>query len=82
MFHRIARFAVALMCGLLPAGGRHRASAPPVTLDGRFVPVARAPRRRPEVMLPGEASALVRPYALSPEEFRTWRSCRAGAAAR
>ncbi|MFH9422790.1 hypothetical protein [Streptomyces sp. NPDC017529] len=43
---------------------------------GRYVPAVRTPRRRPEVMLRGEASALVRPYTLSPEEFRAWRSRR------
>ncbi|UNO44437.1 hypothetical protein [Streptomyces sp. MST-110588] len=82
MFHRIARFAVALSRGLLPGTGRHRACGAPPARAGRYVPAVRTPRRRPEVMLRGEASALVRPYTLSPEEFRTWRTRRAGAGAR
>lgn len=77
MLRRIVWSATALMGRLLPAGGRHRASGPTVAPAGRYVPVVRPLCRRPEVMLRGEASALVRPYALSPEEFRTWRSCRA-----
>ncbi|WP_030022059.1 hypothetical protein [Streptomyces monomycini] len=76
MLRRIVRSGRALMGGLLSAGGRHRASGPPAAPAGRYVPAVKAPRRRPEVMLRGEASALVRPYAMSPEEFRTWRTCR------
>lgn len=82
MLRRTVRSAKALRGGLLPAGGRHRAPGLPAAPAGRYVPAVRAPRRRPEIPLCGEASALVRPYALSPEEFRTWRTCRAGATPR
>jgi hypothetical protein len=82
MLQVTAKLVLLLLRLVIPASGRHRAHVPPPTPRRRHVPPLPRYRRRPEVPLCGDASELIRPYALTPEEFRQrWtRYAKAGAA--
>ncbi|UQA95926.1 hypothetical protein [Streptomyces halobius] len=69
-----AKLVLLLLRRVMPATGRHRAHVPPSPPRHRHVPPPPRYRRRPEVPLCGDASELIRPYALTPEEFRERRT--------
>ncbi|TJZ50902.1 hypothetical protein FCH28_20520 [Streptomyces piniterrae] len=74
MLQLTAKLVELLLRLVMPASGRHRAHLAPPAPRHRQVPPLPRYRRRPEVPLPGEASELIRPYALTPEEFRERRT--------
>lgn len=69
--HVVARFLAPLLRTLFPATGRHRATTPAAVQTLSTRPATPQPPAR--TTAPAPCGALVRPYALTPDEFHERR---------